>query len=117
MTAKATHAPARHAANGKDVKNVLVIDIGGTHVKVFGTGQGVQREFESGPSLTPRRMLSEVRKLVADWDYDAVSVGYPGLVSQNRPVSDPWNLGKGWAGFNFQAAFKCPVRVLNDAAM
>ena len=117
MTAKATNAPARHAANGKDVKNVLVIDIGGTHVKVFGTGQGVQREFESGPSLTPRRMLSEVRKLVADWDYDAVSVGYPGLVSQNRPVSDPWNLGKGWAGFNFQAAFKCPVRVVNDAAM
>jgi len=97
--------------------NVLVIDIGGTHVKVLATGQDAEREFVSGPTLTPKKMVSKVRKLVSDWDYDAVSVGYPGPVSQNRPVSEPWNLGKGWAGFNFEAAFKCPVKVANDAAM
>src|SRR5262245_43709681 len=97
--------------------NVLVIDIGGTHVKLLATGQHVEREFVSGPSMTPRQMVSEVRKLVTGWNYDVVSVGYPGLVSQNRPVSDPWNLGKGWAGFDFEVAFKRPVKVVNDAAM
>ncbi len=101
----------------KLVKNVLVIDIGGTHVKAFVTGQGVKREFVSGPALTPRAMVSKVRKLMADLDYDVVSVGYPGLVLRNRPVADPWNLGKGWAGFDFETAFKRPVKVVNDAAM
>lgn len=104
-------------ADGTISKNVLVVDIGGTHVKVYNNRQPGEREFVSGPKLTPRKMVSKVRKLVADWDYDVVSVGYPGLVSQNRPVSDPWNLGKGWAGFNFQAAFKRPVKVVNDAAL
>ena len=94
-----------------------MIDIGGTHVKAYSNGRPGERVFASGPNLTARRMVSKVRKLVADWDYDVVSVGYPGLVSQNRPVSDPWNLGKGWAGFDFEAAFKRPVKVVNDAAM
>jgi len=97
--------------------NVLVIDIGGTHVKVLATGQEVHREFDSGPALTPKRMVSEVRKRVADWKYDVVSIGYPGPVLRNRPVSEPWNLGKGWCGFNFEAAFKHPVKIVNDAAM
>src|SRR5438874_1644452 len=97
--------------------NVLVIDVGGTHVKVLVTGQKSRREFDSGPALTPKRMISGVRKLVADWKYEAISIGYPGPVIGNRPVSEPWNLGKGWAGFNFEAAFKCPVKVVNDAAM
>src|SRR5437867_13314517 len=97
--------------------NVLVIDIGGTHVKVLATGQDVRREFASGPALTPRRMVSEVRKGVRDWQYDVVSIGYPGPVLQNRPVSEPWNLGKGWCGFNFARAFNRPVKVVNDAAM
>jgi len=97
--------------------NVLVIDIGGTHVKVLATGQDAHREFDSGPALIPKRMVSGVRKLVADWKYDVVSIGYPGPVLRNRPVSEPWNLGKGWSGFNFEAAFKCPVKVVNDAAM
>jgi polyphosphate glucokinase len=97
--------------------NVLVIDIGGTHVKVMATGQDAHREFDSGPALTPKRMVFGVRKLVADWKYDVVSIGYPGPVLRNRPVSEPWNLGKGWAGFNFEAAFKRPVKVVNDAAM
>jgi len=96
---------------------VLVIDIGGTHVKVLATGQDAPREFASGPALTPKRMVAEVRKLVTDWRYEVVSIGYPGPVHRDRPVSEPWNLGKGWAGFNFEAAFKCPVKVVNDAAM
>ena len=102
---------------GELIMNVLVIDIGGTHVKVLATGQDAHREFDSGPALTPKRMVSGVRKLVADWKYDVVSIGYPGPVLWNRPVSEPWNLGKGWSGFNFEAAFKCPVKVVNDAAM
>jgi polyphosphate glucokinase len=101
----------------KPIMNVLVIDIGGTHVKVLATGQNTHREFDSGPGLTPKRMINGVRKLVADWKYDAISIGFPGPILRNRPVSEPWNLGKGWAGFNFQSAFKCPVKVVNDAAM
>ena len=97
--------------------NVLVIDIGGTHVKVLATGRKAHREFDSGPTLTPKQMVADVKKLVADWKYEAISIGYPGPVLRSRPVSEPWNLGKGWAGFNFEPAFKCPVKVVNDAAM
>jgi polyphosphate glucokinase len=97
--------------------NILVVDIGGTHVKVLVTGQGIHREFVSGPTLTPKRMVAKVRKLVADWKYDVISIGYPGPVVRKRPISEPWNLGKGWIGFNFEAAFKRPVKVVNDAAM
>ena len=99
------------------MKSVLVIDVGGTHVKVLAPGQDTKREFVSGPTLTPKRMVSQVQKLVADWKYDAISIGYPGPVLQNQPTSEPWNLGKGWKGFNFEAAFKRPVKVINDAAM
>jgi len=74
---------------GELIMNVLVIDIGGTHVKVLATGQDAHREFDSGPALTPKRMVSEVRKLVADWKHDVVSIGYPGPVLRNRPVSEP----------------------------
>jgi polyphosphate glucokinase len=98
-------------------KRVLVIDIGGTHVKVLASGQDAEREFVSGPTLTPKRMLAKVRQLVADWKYDVISIGYPGPVLRNRPIIEPWNLGKGWAGFDFEAAFKRPVKVVNDAAM
>jgi polyphosphate glucokinase len=97
--------------------NVLVVDIGGTHVKVLASREKHTREFDSGPALTPRRMVPKVRKLVSDWKYDMISIGFPGPVLRNRPISEPWNLGKGWAGFDFQAAFKRPVKVLNDAAM
>ncbi len=99
------------------VKSVLVIDVGGTHVKVLASGQDKKREFDSGPDLTPQQMVSKVRKLVSDWKFDAVSIGYPGPVLRNRPTSEPWNLGKGWQGFNFERAFKLPVKVINDAAM
>ena len=97
--------------------NVLVVDVGGTHVKILATGQKQFRQFASGPTLTARQMVAGVKKLAKDWKYDAVSIGYPGPVINNRPLTDPWNLGRGWAGFDFEAAFKCPVKVVNDAAM
>ena len=101
----------------KEPVNVLVVDIGGTHVKILATGQKQSREFPSGPKLTPRQMVAGVKKLASDWKYDAISIGYPGVVMGSRPVADPYNLGEGWAGFDFEAAFKCPVKVINDAAM
>src|SRR4051812_13552703 len=96
---------------------VLGIDVGGTHVKALVTGQKTHQEFESGPTLTPKRMISQVRKLVPGSKYDVVSIGYPGAVVRGRPVAEPWNLGRGWVGFNFEAAFKRPVKIVNDAAM
>jgi polyphosphate glucokinase len=96
---------------------VLVIDIGGTHVKVLATGQKEHREFPSGPKLTPRRMVAGVKSLARDWKYNAISIGYPGPVLHGRPVLEPPNLAKGWVGFNFAAAFQRPVKVVNDAAL
>jgi len=96
---------------------VLVIDVGGTHVKVLATGQKERRQFESGPKMTPAQMVADVRKLVPDWKYDVVSIGYPGPVRKGQPVMEPWNLGKGWVKFKYGAAFKCPVKMVNDAAM
>jgi polyphosphate glucokinase len=97
--------------------NVLVIDIGGTHVKILATGQDEPRRFTSGPTLTPKRMVAGVKKLAGDWKYDVVSIGYPGMVVRNRPLAEPYNLGSGWMGFDFRAAFKRPVKVVNDAVM
>src|SRR5438067_7161704 len=97
--------------------NVLVVDVGGTHVKILATGQKQSREFPSGPTLTPKQMVAGVKKIAKDWKYNAVSIGYPGVVIRNRPVADPYNLGSGWAGFDFGATLKCPVKVINDAAM
>ena len=97
--------------------NVLVVDIGGTHVKILATGQKQFREFPSGPRLTAKQMVAGVKRVAKDWKYDAVSIGYPGVVLGNRPVANPYNLGHGWAGFDFEAAFKRPVKVINDAAM
>ena len=97
--------------------NVLVVDIGGTHVKLLATGQDTHQQFDSGPTLTPETMVSQVRKVASDWNYDVVSIGYPGPVLHGRIVSEPHNLGTGWVAFNFEAAFKRPVKVVNDAAM
>ncbi len=96
---------------------VLVIDVGGTHVKALVTGQEEPRKFESGPILTARRMVAEIKKITRDWQYDAVSIGFPGPVLRDRPVAEPHNLGPGWVGFNFKRAFGCPVKLVNDAAM
>src|SRR4030095_11738761 len=97
--------------------HVLVVDVGGTHVKILATGQNAAREFPSGPTLTAEQMVAGVKKLTGDWKYNAVSIGYPGPVIHNRPLTDPWNLGRGWRGYDFEAAFKCPVKVVNDAVM
>jgi len=104
-------------AKKSSVKNVLVVDVGGTSVKILAIGQNQHRSFPSGPKLTPKRMVSEVKKLAADWTYEVVSIGYPGPVLRGRPVAEPYNLGRGWVGFDFAAAFGRPVKVVNDAAM
>src|SRR5689334_14580053 len=96
---------------------VLVLDIGGTHVKVHVTGQKTPREFPSGPTLTAKQMVEGVKTVAAEWKYDAVSIGYPGPVLNGRPLMEPRNLGPGWVGFDYRAAFGCPVKVVNDAAM
>jgi polyphosphate glucokinase len=97
--------------------NVLAVDVGGTHVKVLASGQKECRKFESGPALVPKSMVSGVQKIAGDWTYDTVSIGYPGPVLRNRPVAEPYNLGPGWVGFNFETAFGHPVKLINDAAM
>ena len=97
--------------------NVLVIDTGGTHVKILATGNKTHREIASGPTFTAKQMVFAVKKLAGDWKYDVVSIGYPGLVVDGRPVLEPHNLGPGWVGFDFAAAFKRPVKIINDAAM
>jgi polyphosphate glucokinase len=96
---------------------ILVVDIGGNSVKVLVSGETDPRKFPSGPTLTPRKMVSGVLKLTEDWKYDAVSIGYPGRVRDNRPVSEPANLAHGWVKFDFAKAFGVPVKVMNDAAM
>ena len=96
---------------------VLVVDVGGTHVKILASGQTTVRRMDSGPSLTPRQMVSGVKALAKGWKFDRVSIGYPGVVARNRPIYEPHNLGKGWVGFDFEKAFGCPVRIVNDAAM
>ena len=97
--------------------NVLVIDVGGTHVKLLANGQEEHREFMSGPLLTAELMVRGVSELAGDWKYDAASIGYPGPVLHGRPVAEPHNLGSGWVGFDYPRALGCPVKVINDAAM
>jgi polyphosphate glucokinase len=104
-------------ANTLPTARVLVVDVGGTSVKILATGQDEHRSFASGPTLTPRQMVSGVKKLARGWDYHAVSIGYPGPVLHGRPIAEPYNLGRGWVGFDFAAAFGHPTKVINDAAM
>jgi polyphosphate glucokinase len=98
---------------------VLVIDVGGTHVKLLATGQKQKLEFVSGPRMTARKMVSDVKKAVkaAGWKFDVISMGYPGSVLHNRPMVEPHNLGKGWVKFDFKRAFGHPIKIINDAAM
>jgi polyphosphate glucokinase len=96
---------------------VLVIDIGGTHVKLLATGQDEPGKFVSGPKLTPAQMVAGVKKLGRGWKYQAISMGYPGLVLHGRVVAEPHNLGRGWVAFDYRAAFGRPVKIINDAAM
>jgi polyphosphate glucokinase len=96
---------------------VLVIDIGGTHIKLLATGQKEPTKIPSGPEMAPRRMVTLVRRATAKWKYSAVSIGYPGPVLHGKPVSDPHNLAPGWVGFDFRKAFGRPVKLMNDAAL
>jgi polyphosphate glucokinase len=97
--------------------NVLVIDVGGTHVKILATGQKAPRKFVSGPALTPQKMVRGVKRLAADWKFDVVAIGYPGPISQDKPLVEPYNLAKGWVAFDYSVAFGRPVKIINDAAM
>jgi polyphosphate glucokinase len=99
------------------VKHILAIDIGGNTVKVLVSGEKEPRAFPSGPTLTAKQMADGVRKLTEDWEYEAVSIGYPGRVRDNKILAEPVNLGSGWVHFDFQKALGAPVRILNDAAM
>jgi len=96
---------------------ILVIDIGGTHVKVLATGHRKFVEIPSGPKMTPAKMVSAVRAATEGWNYEVISIGYPGAVVHGRPFTEPHNLGSGWVGFNFRKAFGRPVKIINDAAM
>jgi len=96
---------------------ILVIDIGGTHVKLLATGRRQRREFVSGPEMTPEMMVRGVLEATKDWGYEAASIGYPGPVRRGRPDLEPHNLAPGWVGFGFAAALGCPVKIMNDAAM
>jgi polyphosphate glucokinase len=96
---------------------VLAVDVGGSHVKVLLSSGGERRRFDSGPDLTPQELVEGVTALTRDWAYDVISVGVPTPVKKGRIVSEPVHLGRGWVGFDFEAAFGKPTRVVNDAAM
>ncbi|HEV7357306.1 MAG TPA: hypothetical protein VGN99_04885 [Steroidobacteraceae bacterium] len=101
----------------KPQRRVLAIDVGGSHVKTRVSGRQEMRQFDSGPTLTPGRMVSRVLKLNGDLKYDVVSIGYPGVVVHGKIVTEPYNLGRGWVGFDFRKAFGRPTLLMNDAAM
>ena len=105
------------ATSPSSLKSVLVIDVGGTSVKILATRQTEARSFRSGLTLTPKGMVARVKKLAADWTYDVVSIGYPGPVLRGRVIAEPYNLGRGWVGFDFARAFDRPVKIINDAAL
>jgi polyphosphate glucokinase len=96
---------------------VLAIDVGGTNIKILATGRQEMRRIPSGPHVTPQFMVDQVKEVAKDWDYDVISIGYPGPVVHGKPALEPHNLGEGWVGFDFEHAFGKPVKVVNDAAM
>ncbi len=98
-------------------RKILVIDVGGTHVKVLASGHKDPIKIDSGPRMTAKKMVKDVKKATASWDYSAVAIGYPGPVIHGRPLAEPANLASGWVGFDFKKAFGRPVKLMNDAAM
>ncbi len=97
--------------------NVLSIDIGGTHLKILLSGEKEARKMPSGPDFTPNQMVSDVLKLAEGWKFDVVSIGFPAPIHNNAPVAEPFNLGTGWVDFDYEKSFRCPVKMINDAAM
>jgi polyphosphate glucokinase len=98
-------------------RKILVIDVGGTSIKLLATGWKEMRRLPSGPAMTAATMVREVKNAVGERDCDAVSIGYPGPVIHGRPLREPHNLAPGWVHFDFEKAFGCPVKIVNDAAM
>ena len=96
---------------------VLVIDVGGSNVKILTHGRRQPLRIPSGPQMTAKDMVAAVRRETAGWAYSVVSIGYPGPVRRNRPTLEPHNLGSGWVRFDFRKAFGRPVKIINDAAM
>ncbi|HSB52902.1 MAG TPA: hypothetical protein VLD58_01035, partial [Gemmatimonadales bacterium] len=96
---------------------ILVIDVGGTHVKILATGRATPRKCDSGARMTAGRMVAAVKRLAAGWAYQVITIGYPGPVLHGKIAAEPHNLGGGWVGFDFARAFGCPVKIMNDAAM
>ncbi|HEX2473720.1 MAG TPA: ROK family protein [Lacipirellulaceae bacterium] len=119
MATELKTAPAVPARSDglETVMKILVIDIGGTNVKLLASGQDNPRKFPSGPELTPGQMVAGVLEATRDWKYDTVAIGYPGPILCGQPMAEPANLGSGWVGFDFEAAFQLPVKIINDAAM
>lgn len=101
----------------KATPKILVIDVGGTNVKLLATGQKEPTKFPSGPKMTATNMVKQVKAVTKDWGYNRISLGYPGPIINDRPLREPHNLGGGWMNFNFSKAFGCPVKIINDAAM
>lgn len=97
--------------------HILVVDIGGTNIKFWRTGETDKRKFPSGKEMTPEMLIAHVKENLDDWVYDRVSIGYPGQVMNGHPLDEPYNLANGWVGFDYAHAFGCPVRIMNDAAM
>lgn len=112
-----TRKPRPKSRPAGAITDILVVDIGGTGVKLLRSGKARPRRFESGPTMTPEIMVASIARHAKGWSYDAVSMGYPGRVSRSGPQSEPLSLGRGWVGFDFSAAFGCPVRIVNDACM
>jgi len=96
---------------------ILAVDVGGTHAKVLATGQTEPRSLPSGPNFRPTDLVAAVKKLAKGWRYDVLSIGLPGPTGRSGPLTEPGNLGSGWVGYDFAAAFEKPVKVTNDAAM
>ena len=101
----------------KSSHKILVLDVGGTNIKIQATGQKQPVKIPSGPFMTAKKMVRDVKTATRNWKYDRVSIGYPGPVMAGHPVREPANLGRGWVGFNYRKAFGCPIRLVNDAAM
>ena len=117
--AKSASKPAASAAvpPAPSERVVMTVDIGGSHVKIRLSSGGPKRATDSGPDLTPETMVARVKELAKDLSYDLIAIGYPGPVLHNKPAVEPVNLGKGWVGFDFSAAFGVPVKLVNDALM
>ncbi|MCA9148468.1 MAG: ROK family protein [Planctomycetales bacterium] len=117
VISSAPMTPVSRTSETPRVRRILAVDVGGTHIKVKSNQTDERRAFKSGAKMTAQKAVDHIRKLVADWQFDAVSIGIPAPVVHGRVLHDPKHLGEGWVGFDFSAAFETPVKVINDAAM